>query len=91
MAHFWDDLTFAFRRLRHAPGFAFVVLLTVTLTVGANTAILSVADAVLFRPLPYADPDDVVIIQMMNRKSGARFIFLRRLASSCFVLRRPSA
>ena len=59
-----DDAGFAWRRLRHSPGFAIVALLTVTLAVGANTAILSVADAVLFRPLPYADPDGVAIIQI---------------------------
>ena len=68
-----DDAGFAWRRLRHSPGFTVVAVLTVTLAVGANTAILSVADAVLFRPLPYANPDSVSIIQMLDRKSGRRF------------------
>lgn len=68
-----DDGRFAWRRLRHAPGFALVVSLTITLTVGANTAILSIADAVLFRPLPYADADNVAIVQMRNRKTGQQF------------------
>jgi len=66
----WDDVVFAWRRLWHSPGFASAALLTMTLTVGANTAILTVADAVLFRPLPYADPDHVAIIQMKSRTSG---------------------
>ena len=70
---FFDDLSFAWRRLRHAPGFAIVALVTVMLTVGANTAILSVADAVLFRPLPYADADAISIIQMLDRKTGKQF------------------
>jgi predicted permease len=84
----WDDFCFAWRRLRHAPGFALVALLTVMLTVGANTAILSVADAVLFRPLPYADADNVAIIQMINRKSGTRatridYEFLHAMDAGC--------
>src|SRR5688572_30614053 len=84
----WDDVVFAWRRLRHAPGFAVVALLTITLTVGANTAILSVADAVLFRPLPYADPDNVAIIQMLDMKSGRQstmtpYPFLEAINDSC--------
>lgn len=47
-----DDLRFAVRRLRHSPGFVVVATLTLAIVVGANTAILGVADAVLFRPLP---------------------------------------
>ena len=73
LAALWDDFVFAWRRLRHAPGFAVVALVTVTLTIGANTAILGVADAVLFRPLPYADPGNVAIIQMLDKKSGQQF------------------
>ena len=73
MTAVFDDLRFAWRRLRHAPGFTIVAILTLMLTVGANTAILSVADAVLFRPLPYADPGNVAIIRMLDRKSGKRY------------------
>jgi hypothetical protein len=69
-AALWDDVVFAWRRLRHAPGFALVALLTVMLTVGANTAILSVADAVLFRPLPYQEANNVAILQMRDKKTG---------------------
>jgi putative ABC transport system permease protein len=84
----WDDFLFAFRRLRHAPGFVLVALVTVTLTVGANTAILSVADAVLFRPLPYADPGNVAIIQMLDKKSGRQstmtpYAFLEAVNDGC--------
>ena len=66
----WDDFRFAWRRLRHTPGFSVVALLTVMLTVGANTAILSVADAVLFRPLPFVDADNVAIVQMRDKRTG---------------------
>ncbi len=68
----FDDLRFALRRLRHAPGFTAVAVLTLALAVGANTAILGIADAVLFRPLPYDAPDRIHILQGMNRQTGER-------------------
>jgi predicted permease len=67
-----QDLRFAWRRLRQAPGFALVAVLTLAVAVGANTAVLSIADAVLFRPLPFRDPDRVFVLRMMNAK-GQRF------------------
>lgn len=69
----FDDLRFALRRLRHSPGFTGVALLTLTLAIGVNVSVLSVADAVLFRPLPYDDPDRVFVLQMMDRQSGQRY------------------
>jgi len=88
LSTFLDDMAFAFRRLRHSPGFAVVGIVTVMLTVGANTAILSVADAVLFRPLPYADPGQVAVIQMMSKKDGKQYTmtpypFLQALNDGC--------
>ena len=68
-----DDLRFAWRRLRHAPGFTTAAILTLALAIGANTAIFSVADAVLFKPLPYADPDRVHVLMLADRATGARF------------------
>jgi len=53
---FWQDLRYAFRRLRQSPGFALVCILTLALGIGANTAIFTLIDAVMLKSLPVADP-----------------------------------
>jgi predicted permease len=54
------DLKFIIRRLRKAPGFTLTVLLTLAIGIGANTAVFTVVNRVLFKPLPYPDSDRIV-------------------------------
>jgi putative ABC transport system permease protein len=57
-----DDVTFAVRQLKAAPAFALVAILTLALGIGANSAIFALVDAVLLRPLPFPDPDRLVMV-----------------------------
>ena len=65
----FQDLRFGWRQLRRTPGFTLAAVLALALGVGATTAIFSVVNAVVLRPIPIADPDRVVRIYETNPKN----------------------
>jgi predicted permease len=67
---FWNECRLAFRQLRKTPAFTLIVLATLGLCIGANTAVYSVLDAVLLRPLPYPDADRLALVVTAWRYKG---------------------
>ncbi|HEX6048345.1 MAG TPA: ABC transporter permease [Gemmatimonadaceae bacterium] len=70
MSDFSSDVRFGLRAFVRAPAFTTVALLTIALGIGATTAIFSVVNAVILRPLPYPDADRIVQVWMDNRRMG---------------------
>jgi putative ABC transport system permease protein len=64
-----DDVRFAARQLRRSPAFALVAVTTLALGIGANSAIFALVDAALLRPLPYREPERLVMLWERNERS----------------------
>jgi putative ABC transport system permease protein len=70
METLWKDIRYSMRVLRSRPMFTAIVALSLALGIGATSAIFSVVNAVTLRPLPYRDPERLVMVKWRNLKSG---------------------
>jgi putative ABC transport system permease protein len=76
---FHQDVRYAFRVLGQSRAFAAVAVLTLALGIGTNLAIFTLADGMLFRPLPYRDPDRLVLIQGYSVQKGQAYTRVDRI------------
>ena len=63
---FWQDVRFGVRMLLRSPGFTLAAVLALGLGIGASTAVFSVLDGVVLRPLPYANPEQLLMLWDAN-------------------------
>ena len=75
MDKLWMDIRYTFRTLAKNPAFAFIAVFVLALGIGATTAIFSVVNAVLIRPLPYKDPARLIAVSSLYRRAGVSRTF----------------
>jgi predicted permease len=75
MNSFWQDLRYGVRMLWKKPGFTFVAIMTLSLGIGVNTALFSVFDAFVLRPLPVKDPGSLVNFEGANARGEGQRLF----------------
>ena len=78
MQTLWQDLRYALRQLRNAPGFAFTAIVTLALGIGATIGVYTLVDAILLRPLPYNDPSRLFLLE--SRDAEINYANLKQLA-----------
>jgi len=71
----WQDISYAVRGLLRAPAYGFTAIAMLGLGIGANAAIFSIVDAAMFKPLPYRDPGQLVVIRQVLRRGTAEESF----------------